>query len=101
VTPDTVANVCKYLGGAGASAWDCDRTGSDANTVWRDGITGGFSDWTASNGVPTALTLNSFSVSTHSSDSVLATILVAVSGLLTLAWRFERSKRRIDTAGDD
>ena len=101
VTPDTVANVCKYLGGAGASAWDCDRTGSDASTVWRNGITGGFSDWAASNGVPTALTLNSFSVSNHPSDSIFATILVAASALLTLAWRFKRSKRRIDTVSDD
>jgi hypothetical protein len=94
VTPDTNANICKNSGGAGVSAWDCNRTGSDVNTVWRDGITGGFSDWTVSDGDPTALALNSFSVSTHSRSSVFATIVVAVSALLTLAWRFELNIRK-------
>lgn len=88
VTPNTDAKVCKYPGGLGGSGWDCDRTGSDATTVWRDGITGGFSDWAVGDNVTvTALRLVSFSAESEGANlGLLVMVGCALAAVLVVFW---------------
>lgn len=57
VSPDTNAKVCKH---ESSSDWDCDRSGSSATRVWRDGVTA-FSDWAVGDNVTAnVITLQDF-----------------------------------------
>ena len=91
ISPDADAKVCKYPGNLGGAGWDCDRSGSDATNVWRNGIGSGFSDWAVGNHVdPTVLTLNSFSVSLPIERTALAALLFAACAAVTfllIIWR--------------
>ncbi|MCP4361229.1 MAG: hypothetical protein GY796_24740 [Chloroflexi bacterium] len=79
------AKVCKYTGG-GEVGWDCDRTDSNASTVWRDGILGGFSDWAVGERVgPTAVTLQSLSTQTPPTQTGFVAVVLAGVTAVTLA----------------
>ena len=94
ISPDTNAKVCKYPGNLGGAGWDCDRSGSDATNVWRNGINSGFSDWAVGNNVtPTALTLNSFSASSTGERTALAALLFAACAALLFTWKIWRNRQ--------
>ena len=94
VVPNSNAKVCKYPGGLGGSGWDCDRTGSDDTTVWRNGITGGFSDWAVGDNVTvTALTLVSFTAAETNANLGLAALIISTFTAVVIVWRIWRKKR--------
>jgi hypothetical protein len=78
------ASVCKHVGDTN---WVCDRTGADTNTVWLDDITNGFSDWTAGDNVPTAVSLVSFEAHAVSAAGGLFAALLAAAGAAYLSLR--------------
>ncbi len=86
VTPDTNAYVCKHPGTQGGFGWDCDRTGSDASTVWLTGITS-LSDWAVGDDVgPTAISLKSLTASSSfPADNSLILIGLISLGLVMVA----------------
>ncbi len=91
ISPNEAAKVCKYPGNLGGAGWDCDRTGSVASTVWRDGITSGFSDWAVGDMVgPTALALTSFSASPVAGPTAMVIMVIGLLTLLTFAWMLRR-----------
>ena len=96
VSPDTDAKICKYPGGLGGGGWACDRTGSKTNTVWLNDIQGGFSDWAVGNNVgPTALALESFSVSPDLGQTYRAYILFGMFLTFTFFWWIRSKKKRL------
>ena len=94
IDPHTDAQVCKYPGNLGGAGWDCGRSGSNAATVWRNGIDSGFSDWSVGNNVsPTVLTLNSLSASSTVERTALAALLFGACVALALTWKIWRNQR--------
>ena len=84
------AKVCKYPGSQGGSGWDCFRTGSDASTVWLEGITS-LSDWTVGDDVgPTAITLQGFTARTGPSSAIALLFGLGVLGVV-FVWTKRRS----------
>ena len=86
ISPDSNAKVCKFPGTQGGFGWDCFRTGSDASTVWLDGVNG-FSDWAVGNEVgPTAVTNLATQTNSPSNQPplipLLATLLTLLSGAM-------------------
>ncbi len=77
VTPDANAKVCKHVS---SSTWDCDRDGSDADRVWRNGLSA-FSDWSVGNNVgPNAVLLQTVSARSEPVGACIA----LWSGAMTL-----------------
>jgi len=86
VNPHANAKVCKHVAG---STWDCDRTGSSAARVLRDGIAA-FSDWAVGDNVgATAVSLASFAASA-AGDLVILTWATATE-LETMGFHLYRA----------
>ena len=87
VSPDTNTSVCRYTGGLG---WNCARTGSNATQVWRDGFTGGFSDWAVGNQAgPTAITTQNVASQTSQPTylALILLLLVLLAITIKIVWR--------------
>lgn len=83
---------CKYPGGLGGYGWDCAADGSNASSVWRNGVTS-FSDWAVGTNVgPTAVTLQQFRAVGNQTPvvAVFFGMLVVLGGLAVLRMRRPR-----------